>query len=372
MVEHDAYLVAGAYGAFVFADPTDAKGVVTRLRCGERVYATGKTSDGWLEVFGGALAAGGDAERGERGWLEADAVVACDATDPNRTVPDNQDGAGETDWRRVSALSALGFDEMTRKRRPATMELPSGAWVRSAGYVDDNDSDGQRDPLEMSAWWRIATPNGHKAWVQSADVTAHQGALLNELRSFVGRPYVWGGSDGFGMDCSGLVLFAARWLVERDAGFARYDASLDGHPFWLPHSARRQCEEAWPALRVIGQDRSLDDVAGDLSDPATRDAKSNAGRSRWSDDARPGDIAYFAMGGRRVNHVGFIDTIDPDTGAAVLLHASSAGEGGTRAGPCVRRETLWPAPGEPFANKLAARLVGLRRFVPVADTMKPS
>ncbi|MEM8494601.1 MAG: NlpC/P60 family protein [Planctomycetota bacterium] len=366
MVEHDAYLVAGAQGGYVFADPTDTRGVVTRLRCGERVYSTGKAEGDWLEVFGGALAAGGDAERGDRGWVRGDEVVTCDAKDPNRAVQDGGSDAN-VDWRRVSALTSLGFDEMTRKRRPATMSLPCGAWVRGADFVSEDDTEGKSDPLETSAWWRIATPDGQTAWVQSADVTTHEAGVMEELRGFVGRPYVWGGSDGFGMDCSGVVLFAARWLVEHEAGVTRYDTDIHGHAYWLPHSARRQFSETWPALATVGEDRSIDEVSGDIAQPTTRDKQGSAARDRWANVVRPGDIAYFAMGGRRVDHVGFVETLDQATGAATLLHASSAGDGGTPPGPCVRREALWPKPGESMANKLAARMVGLRRFKPVLE-----
>ncbi|MEM8781299.1 MAG: NlpC/P60 family protein [Planctomycetota bacterium] len=358
MVQHDPFLVAEAHGAFVFGEPTGARGVVTRLRCGERVYHTGASEEDWLEVFGGALAAGGDAGRGDRGWVCSDAFVPCAAANPDQNVR----GDGDEAWRRVSALSSLGFDEATRKRRPAAVELPCGAWVRAADFVSGDGKQRETNPLETSDWFRIATPGGQTAWVQSDDVTPHEAGLLDELRWFVGRPYVWGGSDGFGMDCSGLVQYAARWRIERETGSVRHDAWIDGHTGWLPHSARRQFGEAWPALETIGEDRDLDEVTGDLSEQATRDGLGSAARERWAGVVRPGDVVYFAMGARRVDHVGFVETLDVDTGEATLLHASSAGEGGTPAGPCVRRETLWPGNGTAFTNRLAARMVGLRRF----------
>ncbi|MEM7577619.1 MAG: NlpC/P60 family protein [Planctomycetota bacterium] len=360
MVQHDPLLVANGHGAFVFEKPTDARGVVTRLRGGERVYHTGGSKNGWFEIFGGALAAGGSAERGDRGWVLAEDLVPCDPADPSRTVRGNDDDAA---WRRVSALLALGFDEATRKRRPATLELPGGAWVRVADFMGGDPAEDERNPLEAGDWFRIMTPGGRDAWVQSADVTPHDMALLDELRRFVGRPYVWGGSDGFGMDCSGLVAYAARWRLSHphQTGTIRPDASIDGHALWLPHSARRQFGEAWPALATAGEDRSLDDIAGNASDAARRDALGSAARTRWASVVQPGDIAYFAMGGKRVDHVGFVESLDDATGEATLLHASSAGQGGIPAGPCVRRELLWPQ-GDAFPNKLAARMVGLRRF----------
>ncbi|MEM1444854.1 MAG: NlpC/P60 family protein [Planctomycetota bacterium] len=361
MVQHDPFLVSQARGAFVFGEPTNAKGVVTRLRCGERVYHTGGSEDGWLEVMGGALAAGGSADRGDRGWVRRDELVPCDTADPDRTVR----GEGDEAWRRVSALSALGYDEATRKRRPATIDLPCGAWVRAADFVGKDATEEESNPLDTSDWFRIATPAGLTAWVQSGDVTPHDAGLLEELRWLVGRPYVWGGSDGFGMDCSGVVQYAARWRVEQATGPVRHDAHLDGHDFWLPHSARRQFEESWPALEPVGEDRSLDDIAIDLSDADNRERLGSSARERWASVVRPGDIVYFAMGGRRIDHVGFVEAMDTNTGNATFLHASSSGQGGSPAGPCLRREPLWPGSGAAFSNKLAARMVGLRRFVEI-------
>lgn len=56
-------------------------------------------------------------------------------------------------------------------------------------------------------WVRIA----HAGWVYAAHLRAldsHASDWVREAERFVGAPYLWGGKDSFGLDCSGLMQTA--------------------------------------------------------------------------------------------------------------------------------------------------------------------
>ncbi len=108
------------------------------------------------------------------------------------------------------------------------------------------------------------------------------GALLTSARQFLGLRYLWGGTSGWGLDCSGLVH-----LVHRAHGV------------------------------VVPRD------AGDQLD---------AGRPNRLDAAEPGGLYFFARPGQRAYHVGFV-TSTPDQrsgGGVTMLHAPEGdpGDGG--------------------------------------------
>ena len=67
-------------------------------------------------------------------------------------------------------------------------------------------------------WVRIRTTYDYPGWVR--EDALDRGEPLDEARSYLGTPYLWGGMTERGIDCSGLVHMAYRRtgrLIPRDA-----------------------------------------------------------------------------------------------------------------------------------------------------------
>jgi cell wall-associated NlpC family hydrolase len=75
--------------------------------------------------------------------------------------------------------------------------------------------EGRRD-----GWARIKTAYDYFGWVHEAEIAGTEGDAVEQARRYLGTPYLWGGMTERGIDCSGLVHIAYRWLgrlVPRDA-----------------------------------------------------------------------------------------------------------------------------------------------------------
>lgn len=92
----------------------------------------------------------------------------------------------------VAVLRTFAFARPDLKSPPlVTLSLTS--------KVAATESDGK--------WSKIA----HGGWVYTAHLRALSGSAsdwVGEAERFLGAPYLWGGKDGFGLDCSGLVQTA--------------------------------------------------------------------------------------------------------------------------------------------------------------------
>jgi gamma-D-glutamyl-L-lysine dipeptidyl-peptidase len=121
---------------------------------------------------------------------------------------------------------------------------------------------------------RVATPDGGSGWLaddvlRSAHEPAEAEDRLRLGRLFLGLEYLWGGTSAHGLDCSGLIHTVSRVLGVR-----------------TPRDAHDQAA-ALPNIPV--------------------------------DEAKPGDLYFFAREGKQVHHVGFVS-------AAGMLHASETGK----------------------------------------------
>jgi len=75
--------------------------------------------------------------------------------------------------------------------------------------------EGRRD-----GWARIQTAYDYFGWVREEELAGAKGDVVEQARRYLGTPYLWGGMTERGIDCSGLVHMAYRWigrLVPRDA-----------------------------------------------------------------------------------------------------------------------------------------------------------
>jgi gamma-D-glutamyl-L-lysine dipeptidyl-peptidase len=171
------------------------------------------------------------------------------------------------------------------------------------GEPVEHAEDGPPGWVRVVAPWQPCPddPRGYPGWVRSAHLspaslparaarppagrvaTAEPGLVLASARSFLGLPYLWGGTSPWGFDCSGLVHYCHRQaglVVPRDA------------------SAQQQAADAVP----LGTER-------------------------------PGDLYFFASG-RHIDHVGFV------TGDGEMLHAPESTAGSPVGGGCVEEAPL--------------------------------
>jgi cell wall-associated NlpC family hydrolase len=75
--------------------------------------------------------------------------------------------------------------------------------------------EGRRD-----GWARIKTAYDYFGWVREEELAGAEGDVVEQAQRYLGTPYLWGGMTERGIDCSGLVHMAYRWLgrlVPRDA-----------------------------------------------------------------------------------------------------------------------------------------------------------
>ena len=112
---------------------------------------------------------------------------------------------------------------------------------------------------------------GYPGWLPTAALAAPVDTLLAKARSYLGVPYVWGGTTDAGIDCSGLVFRAAEAIGVR-----------------LPRDARDQAA----ALEAIDLDK-----------------------------VRAGDLYFFARPDGRVTHVAIATASPEPDGTRPMIHA---------------------------------------------------
>jgi cell wall-associated NlpC family hydrolase len=149
---------------------------------------------------------------------------------PSQPTP--LDSRGYPAWIPVVQLSPVAPLPASTARSATVVALT--AWLEDArGARIAEASFGTRLPIVSSADGRVelALPGATTAWVSSAAVavtdagapalSATGDAMVQSARLAVGVRYLWGGTSGFGYDCSGLVHLVARVhgiVLPRDAG----------------------------------------------------------------------------------------------------------------------------------------------------------
>jgi hypothetical protein len=277
--------------AYLRRDSSHTSEMVSQMIMGEEALALRRSGD-WLQV---------QTSDGYVAWVHHGACLTSDPGDSDEyrdrlAVNQPRDGSWIVVARGAVARQAPGPEA------PIVADLVQGA------IVDARTSDGA---LELTL------PDGTRGWVKAgvavqcdhlSDVFPHNGpAIVAHAATFMGLPYLWGGTSEKGFDCSGLV--------QRIYGL---------HGVRLPRDADQQS--------VIGAE--IDPGAG------------------WS-SAHDGDLAFFAEPpGERVTHVGILTT------GGQMVHASTTRNG-------VAWDTLNPA--DPmqsnFGYRLASWLVGVRRVL---------
>ncbi|RZT26409.1 cell wall-associated NlpC family hydrolase [Kribbella sp. VKM Ac-2569] len=187
--------------------------------------------------------------------------------------PSSQDELGYPGWVPSSHLGELpqSASDPVAIAVPAASLLaePGGRPVAELSFgtvlASDEHADGHT---------RVATPDSGSGWLpdavlRSVSEPSDADERLRLGEQFLGLEYLWGGTSAYGLDCSGLIHTVSRVLGLR-----------------TPRDAHDQADTL-PNIPI--------------------------------DDARPGDLYFFARAGKLVHHVGFVSP-------AGMLHASETGK----------------------------------------------
>jgi gamma-D-glutamyl-L-lysine dipeptidyl-peptidase len=141
---------------------------------------------------------------------------------PGQSTP--LDSRGYPVWIPLRQLTAAPPPDASE----TAMVVTPTTWLRSPdGTLRHRVSFGTVMPVlgEASTTYEVSGPGGvmfvDKAAVSTQNLPKTAASIIATARSFIGLPYLWGGTSGFGYDCSGLVyaLFKAHGiLLPRDAG----------------------------------------------------------------------------------------------------------------------------------------------------------
>jgi cell wall-associated NlpC family hydrolase len=187
--------------------------------------------------------------------------------------PSSADDLGYPGWVPSSHLGELP----TSATAPVAVAVPSAALTAEPGaghLLDLSFATVLASVDHVDGYTRVALPDGGEGWIADSALRSVESPATAEERirlgsQFLGLEYLWGGTSTYGLDCSGLVHTVSRVLGQR-----------------VPRDAHDQA---------------------DLLESVPRE------------EARPGDLYFFARPGKAVHHVGFVS-------AEGMLHASETGK----------------------------------------------
>jgi hypothetical protein len=143
------------------------------------------------------------------GWIDEEAIVAIDSTELKTwykkkkiVVINDQTYVVQSPIQGTNVVSPLSVGAI----------LPGDTPIK--GYVPVTFPDGRKGYI----------PTTHvkdlDLWKKQQVQTLSADAILKSAYEFIGRPYLWGGTSGNGMDCSGftkMIFFQHGLLLPRDA-----------------------------------------------------------------------------------------------------------------------------------------------------------
>lgn len=177
--------------------PTHSAELATQSTFGTilKVY---KEQDGWFLV---------QTPDAYLGWLDAAGFQKANKTDV----------AIWKDSSKIVYLPDYGFSyESTSTSAGIVSDLVAGNILRFSGY--EGDFAIVEYPDGRTACIPAQEVLDYEEWINEPQPTAEQ--LLVTARSFIGRPYLWGGTSGKGVDCSGFtktIFYLNGILLPRDA-----------------------------------------------------------------------------------------------------------------------------------------------------------
>lgn len=185
--------------ANVRSKPGHSSELVNQLMCGT-VVRLFKNSNNWLYT---------QSPEDYLGWIDQDALQLMDSGQ-YRTWHATQKIMVTVDQTYLYQAPSLTAEKLS--------SLSAGAILKS---IQNNETFYEAALADGRTGFVPANhAMGLEEWKMQHQSTPTSESILRTARSYMGRPYLWGGTSGNGMDCSGFtktVLFQNGWLLPRDA-----------------------------------------------------------------------------------------------------------------------------------------------------------